>query len=129
MKSYQGGACGAAGPASAPGSAFPEARPSHAGPHRARHADQGGSPARRPVWHRAVFLVARLSRSRPPRLGRSLRSRRMRSASPNLDPASTHQESAPIEEDGAEQDPAEQGAAHPRRQGDDGGSTAGVCQH
>jgi len=29
----QGGACGAAGPASAPGSAFPEARPAHAGPH------------------------------------------------------------------------------------------------
>ncbi len=56
-------------------------------------------PARSRVTHKAVFLGVPLSRSRPPRLGRSLRSRRMRSASPNLDPAATHQDSAPIEED------------------------------
>jgi hypothetical protein len=42
-----------------------------------------------------------LSGSRPPRRGRSLRSRRMRSASPNLDPAATRPGSAPIEDDGA----------------------------
>jgi hypothetical protein len=44
--------------------------------------------------------ATRLSRSRPPRQGRSLQSRRMRSASPNLDPASTRQDPAPIEEEG-----------------------------
>jgi hypothetical protein len=33
-------------------------------------------------------------------VGRSLRSRRMRSASPNLDPASARQGSAPVEDDG-----------------------------
>ena len=52
----------------------------------------------------AVFLGAALSRSRPPRLGRSLWSRRMRSASPDLDTAPTRQGSAPVEEDGSEQD-------------------------
>jgi hypothetical protein len=48
----QGGACGAAGPASAPGSAFPEARPAYAGPHRA-HGTQINSAhsASRPVPH------------------------------------------------------------------------------
>ncbi len=50
---------------------------------------------RMPVQGKAVFLAAQLSRSRPPRLGRSLRSRRRRSASPNLDPAATRQGSAP----------------------------------
>ncbi len=59
--------------------------------------------ARTPVQRKAVFLAVQLSRSRPPRLGRSLRSRRMRSASPNLDAPATRQESALIEEDGAEQ--------------------------
>ena len=36
-----------------------------------------------------VFPGDLVSRSRPPRQGRSLRSRRQRSAAPNLDPAST----------------------------------------
>ena len=36
-----------------------------------------------------------LSSSRPPRLRRFLRSRRMRSATPTLDPAATHMDSAP----------------------------------
>jgi hypothetical protein len=48
----------------------------------------------------AVFLAARSSRSRPPRLGRTLRSRRMRSAPPTLDPLPTRSGSAPIEQDG-----------------------------
>src|SRR5262249_10368931 len=39
----QGGACGAAGPASAPGLSLEEARPAHAGPHLAGHADQARS--------------------------------------------------------------------------------------
>jgi hypothetical protein len=60
--------------------------------------------ASRPVRHGIVNLGARLSSSRPPRLGRSLRSRRMRSASPTLDPESTHQGLAAIEDDGAEQE-------------------------
>jgi hypothetical protein len=47
-------------------------------------------PARRPVLHGAVFPGAELSRSRLSRLGRSLQSRRMRSASPTPDPAATH---------------------------------------
>src|SRR5436190_10422436 len=45
----------------------------------------------RPVAGAAIFLGAPLSRSRPPRLGSSLRSRRMRSAAPTLDPAATRQ--------------------------------------
>jgi hypothetical protein len=58
----------------------------------------------------SVFLAARLSSSRVPCLGRSLWSRRMRSASPNLDTAATLQESAPIEDDAAEQDLASRAA-------------------
>ena len=46
--------------------------------------------ASRTVPREAVFFAVRLSRSRPPRLGRSLRSRRFA----NLDPASTRQDSA-----------------------------------
>ena len=61
--------------------------------------------ASRPVLPGAVFLAARLSRSRPPRLGRSLRSRRMRSAAPSPDPESTHLGLAPIEDDGVDQEP------------------------
>ncbi len=67
-------------------------------------AGQPGSFGTRRVLHGAVFLCELLSRSRPPRRGRSLRSRRTRSASPNLDPTSARQGSAPIEEDGADQD-------------------------
>jgi len=70
-------------------------------------------PVTRPVLHGAIFLADRLSRSRPPRLMVApLQSRRMRSASPNLDPASTCQGSAPIEEDGETSNPAM--AAGPR---------------
>jgi hypothetical protein len=56
------------------------------------------------MLHGAVFLAARLSRSRPPRLGPSPRSRRMRSASPTPDPAVTRKGLAPIEDDGVEQE-------------------------
>lgn len=48
----------------------------------------------------AVFLAGPFSRSRLPRRGRSLRSRRMRSAPPNLDPAPTRQGSAPMRKQG-----------------------------
>ena len=58
--------CGAVGPASAPGSAFPEARPAHARRLSAGHADVARSPAHRPVLHVAVFLAPKLSSSRPP---------------------------------------------------------------
>ena len=91
----QGGACGAAGPASAPGlKPWGPAR-AHAGPHA-----RGGQIRR--SYANAVTGAAqchlprlRLSSSRPPRLDRSLRSRRRRSALPNLDPAATHQGWAP----------------------------------
>jgi len=46
VAAYQG-ACGAAGLASAPGSALRDARPAHARPHRADHANQDGSHDRR----------------------------------------------------------------------------------
>ena len=52
-------------------------------------------PARNPVLHSAVFLGNPVSRSRPPCLGRSLRSRRMRSAAPNLDTPPARQGLAP----------------------------------
>ena len=54
------------------------------------------------MLHGAVFLADLLSRSRPSRLGRSLRSRRTRSASPPLDTVATRQGAAPIEEDGGQ---------------------------
>ena len=80
------------------------ARPARAGPRVQGVADQSGSPGTKPGTVRgAVSLGAPLSRSRSPRRGRSLRSRRMRSASPNLDPAPTCQGWAPVEDDGAEQ--------------------------
>ena len=94
----QGGACGAAGPASAPGSAFGEARPAHAGPHPRGHADQDGSYVIRSPVQRGAASSPSFSSSRPPRLGRSLRSRRMRSASPNLDTASAHKDWGACEE-------------------------------
>ena len=74
------------GPASAPRALPWEARP---GARRAtsRAADPLGSPGRAArVLHEAVFLGASLSRSRSPRLGHSLRLRRMRSAAPNPRP-------------------------------------------
>jgi hypothetical protein len=64
---------------------FARPRPSHAGPHPRMRADQVGSLGEQAGAHAAIFLAARLSSSRPPPLGRSLRSRRMRSASPTLD--------------------------------------------
>src|SRR5215813_13604505 len=75
------------GPALAPASAFlGEARPARAAlrtePPLISQAHQHATR----VLHDAVFLGDSLSRSRPPPLGRSLRSRRMRSAAPNLDP-------------------------------------------
>jgi hypothetical protein len=85
----QGGACGAACPASAPGSAFgrPACRT------RATRQDEqikagqpdtqnGCGPRSRPPRHP-------LSSSRPPRLGRAT-GVAARSATPNLDPATTH---------------------------------------
>ena len=62
-------------------------------------------PVRRLVPHAAVFPGGSLSGSRPPRLGRSLRSRRMRSASPTLDPAVTHLGFGACEEDGSRAGP------------------------
>ncbi len=68
-----------------------------------RHVvDQPGPSAQRAVLDGAVFLGDSLSRSRPPCLGRSLRSGRMRSASPNLDPTASRKDSAPIEEEAAD---------------------------
>ena len=64
-----------------------EARPAHAGPQHAEHADQHRSHDRHAGTARSPLPRHPLSGSRPPRLGRSLRSRRMRSAAPNLDPA------------------------------------------
>jgi hypothetical protein len=52
------------------------------------HDHQSGSSAAVRCCVHAVFLGDLVSRSRPPSLGRSLRSRRMRSASPNPDTAS-----------------------------------------
>jgi len=61
------------------------------------------------VLTEAIFLAARLSSSRPPRLGRSLRSRRMRSDSPTLDPEATHKGIGACENDGQDQDMARAG--------------------
>jgi hypothetical protein len=78
-------------------------RPARAGPHAlSPPLIYWAHPVPQLVLDGAVFLGGSLSRSRPSCLGRSLRSRRMRSASPNLDTTSTRQESAPIEEDGEE---------------------------
>jgi len=81
-RSYdQGGACGAAGPASAPGSAF-RSRPARRTPGRSSEprADQGAHTPRYGAAHSHLPRL-QLSSSRPPRLGGSLQSRRMRSAS------------------------------------------------
>jgi len=65
----QGGACGAAGPASAAGSAL-TARPPHAGPHRITPNDQPGSLNTRAVLDAAVFFdsscLARRARQSQP---------------------------------------------------------------
>jgi hypothetical protein len=60
----------------------------------------------------AVFLGCPLSSSRPPRQWRSLRSRRMRSASPTIDPESTPTESAPMRKNGQGQDSRHDTNAH-----------------
>jgi hypothetical protein len=73
MEPYLGGAAsGAAGPASAPGSAFPEIRPAHAGPHRPAQV-QPTQPAGVTRAGAALpsFLALALSRSQPPRQWRS----------------------------------------------------------
>ena len=92
------------GPALA--SAFALGRPGRRAPALShRHVvDQPGPSAQRAVLDGAVFLGDSLSRSRPPCLGRSVRSRRMRSASPNLDPTASRKDSAPIEEEAADWD-------------------------
>ena len=69
----QGGACGAAGPASAPGSAFPEARPAHAGPQLACHADHHGAYGTQTGTAHSHLPRYRLSSSRSPRQWRPLR--------------------------------------------------------
>ena len=81
--SRQGGACGAAGPASAPRLSVG----TPAGPPSQERRSRGLNRAR-------IAHSRPLSSSRPPRLGRSLRSRRVRSAAPTLDPATTHRDSA-----------------------------------
>jgi hypothetical protein len=74
--------------------------PAHAGPHSRRaHRSRRRTRQAGPYCTGHLPRRTRLSSSRPPRLGRSLRSRRMRSTSPTLDPESTYQDSAPIEED------------------------------
>jgi len=100
----QGGACGAAGPASAPGLSLsrgpPGRTPGHACQaqiemaHRAssRRAVQGRLPR-----HTIVQLAAIASRA-------ALRSRRMRSATPTLDRHPLTWRSAPIKEPGMDQD-------------------------
>ena len=70
----------------------------------AAHTDQRDSHATQAGTAKGHPPRLRLSSSRPPRLGRSLRSRRMRSASPNLDPAPTHKGSAPTRKMGREQE-------------------------
>jgi hypothetical protein len=87
------------GPASAPRSALE-------GPRGARRAtpdgttDQQGSVVTRPGAALGRLPGAPVSRSRPPCLGRSLRSRRTRSATPNLDTAPARKGSAPIRKTG-----------------------------
>jgi hypothetical protein len=100
----QGGACGAAGPASAPGSAFPEARPAHAGPYsrranrsrrRTRRTGRcytGGRLPRRTI----IQLAATASRALP-----AVASHAIGSADPR--PGVHSPGLAPIEEDGDEQ--------------------------
>jgi len=75
----------------------------------AAHADPTAQPPLINEAHRhlrgaaaTVSLAFRLSSSQPPRLGRSLRSRRMRSAAPTLDPVPTRQDHGACESDGAE---------------------------
>ena len=83
----QDGACGAVGPALAPGSAL--RTPARRAPgHRSQgtHINTAGT-SRRPGKRRAIFLAARLSRSRPPRLDRPAASLRDGCASPGLAPA------------------------------------------
>ena len=63
-------------------------------------ACQSGSSAADRCCVHAVFLGDLVSRSRPPSLGRSLRSRRMRSASPNPDTASARWGFAPTRRTG-----------------------------
>ena len=80
-----------------------DARPARARHRRAGPADQPGSSVMLSGTARAVFLGDPVSSSRPPRLGRSLRSRRTRSAPPTLDPATTHKDSAPTRKTGEDQ--------------------------
>ena len=72
-------------------------RPSHAGP-KPQSGDPGGSHGRQSGDAHIRRPRSRLSSSRAPRLSRSLRSRRTRSASPNLDPVSTRMNVAPARE-------------------------------
>jgi hypothetical protein len=91
----QGGACGAAGPA--PASASGLGGPGRRVPGHAMQVtiDQSGSPGDATGAGLCRLPGDPLSRSRLWRLGRSLRSRRMRSASPNPDTAPARQGSAP----------------------------------
>jgi hypothetical protein len=54
---HQGGACGAAGPASAPGLSVGDARPAHAGPHPHGRQIEAAHTSRRLVHLAAVFLA------------------------------------------------------------------------
>src|SRR5260370_41594432 len=84
--------CARRGPALAPAFAFWE-RPGRRAPapgHRLTLISQAHLAARL-VLDAAVFLRDSFSPPPPPRLGRSLRSRRQRSASPHLDPAGGRQ--------------------------------------
>jgi hypothetical protein len=80
----QGGACGAAGPASAPTSGLGRPRPTHAGPH-AQWLRSRGSSSRGRV-PRGRLSRSRLSSSRPPPQGRPAGDRWRDSAAPPLDP-------------------------------------------
>jgi hypothetical protein len=96
----QGGACAAAGPASAPDSALggpPGARRAGA----AEHADPSDSRGRQPGGARIRRPRSRLSSSQPPRLGRPA-GVAARSASPNLDPVPTRTDLGACEGNGAD---------------------------
>jgi hypothetical protein len=72
-------------------------RPAPAGLSRFGPRRPSGLTGRRSVLYVAVFLDDLVSHSRQPCIGRFLRSRRMRSASANLDTAPAREGSAPVE--------------------------------
>jgi hypothetical protein len=90
----QGGACGAAGPASAPGSAL--ARPARRTPGHTRAAPRSRPLARRARRvQRAAAYLAPDCPARGCRVNGGPSGRRKRSAAPTIDPTTTHMDRAP----------------------------------